>query len=107
LDNCEFIVGYFEDTLKNLKKNYVMGFLDIDLVKSLKPCLLEIWPNLQEKCNLYVHEARSISLVSLFFDRDWWNKKFQSEPPGFIGAGIGLPLEIVVGSEIGYAKKAS
>jgi len=107
LDICEFIAGYFEDTLMNLKKNYVMGFLDIDLVQSLKPCLLEIWPNLQEKCNLYVHEARSIALVSLFFDKQWWNKNFQTDPPGFIGAGTGLPLEIVVGSEIGYARKAS
>ena len=107
LDCCEFIVGYFEDTLKDLKKRYVMAFLDIDLVQSLKPCVLEIWPNLQEKCHLYLHEARSIALVSLFFDKEWWNKTFQTEPPGFIGAGTGLPLQIVTGSEIGYALKSS
>jgi len=107
LDICEFVVGYFEDTLKELNKQYVMAFLDIDLVQSLKPCLLEIWPNLQDKCYLYLHEARSINLVFPFFDKEWWNNNLNSEPPGFIGAGTGLPLQIVSGSEIGYAIKSN
>jgi O-methyltransferase len=105
IDVCEFVVGYFEDTLKDLNKEYVMAFFDADLVQSLKPCLLEIWPNLQEGCRMFVHEARSLTLVALFFDKQWWQNNLHTEPPGFVGAGTGLPLKVVAGSEIGYAQK--
>jgi hypothetical protein len=102
---CEFVAGYFDKTLVNLNKRYVMAFFDADLVESLKPCLLEIWPNLQEECKMYVHEARSLSLVSLFFDREWWQSRLSTEPPGFVGAGTGLPLLPTVGSDLGFALK--
>lgn len=105
LDACEFVVGFFDQSLVNLNRQYVMAFFDADLVDSLKPCLLEIWPNLQTDCKMYVHEARSLSLVSLFFDREWWRKSFATEPPGFVGAGTGLPLLPIAGSELGFALK--
>lgn len=105
LEICEFVVGYFEDTLQSIDGEYVMGFLDIDLVQSLKPCLKAIWPRLQQNCKIYVHEAKDLELVSLFFDTAWWKKNFRSKPPGFIGAGTGLPLEIRKGSELGYVIK--
>ena len=105
LDVCEFVVGFFDKSLVNLNKSYVMAFFDADLVESLKPCLLEIWPHLQEGCRMYVHEAKSLSLVSLFFDRSWWQHSFSIDPPGFVGAGTGLPLLPIVGSELGFAMK--
>lgn len=105
LDVCEFVVGFFEDTMKNLNREIVMGFLDIDLIQSLKPCLQGIWQNLQNECKIYVHEAKDLELVSLFFDQVWWQKTFRTAAPGFVGAGTGLPLRIRKGSELGYAVK--
>lgn len=105
VDVCEFVAGFFDKSLVNLNKSYVMAFFDADLVESLKPCLVAIWPHLQEGCKMYVHEARSLSLVSLFFDREWWRNNLSTEPPGFVGAGTGLPLLPVVGSELGFAMK--
>jgi O-methyltransferase len=105
LDTCDFVVGYFEDTLPGLGRNYVMAFLDVDLVSSLEPCVTSIWPNLADGCRVYVHEARSLALVSLFFDKAWWAERLGQEAPGFVGAGTGLPLSPIWGSEIGYAQK--
>jgi O-methyltransferase len=105
LSVCEFVVGFFEDTLAGLDRKIVVGFLDVDLIDSLKPCLTAIWPNLQDERRLYVHEARSLSLVSIFFDAPWWQDNLGEGAPGFVGAGSGLPLATPDGSELGYAQK--
>jgi O-methyltransferase len=105
LDVCDFIVGFFDKTLTGLDRRLVMAFLDVDLIDSIKPCIVAIWPNLPEGCRIYVHEARSLSLVSIFFDLDWWRKNLDEDCPGFIGAGTGLPLSSPRGSELGYAQK--
>lgn len=107
IDVCEFIVGYFEDSLKSLNKKYIFSFFDADFVESLKPCILEVWPNLQDKCRMYVHEATSLILVSLFFNKEWWKENLNSPAPGFVGSGCGLPLKVVTGSLMGYAQKGS
>lgn len=104
---CEFEVGFFEDTLQHLDRQYVLAFLDVDLVDSLKPCLLAIWPRLQDGCRVYVHEARSLSFVSLFFDSTWWRENLGEDAPGLVGAGAGLPLEAIFGSDLGYAQKGA
>ena len=107
IDVTEFVCGYFENSLKNLNRKYILAFFDADYVESLKPCLLEVWPNLQDKCRMYVHEATSLSLVALFFDKEWWRATLNSSSPGFVGAGTGLPLKVVTGSLIGYSQKGS
>jgi O-methyltransferase len=107
IDVCEFIVGYFEDSLENLNRKYVLAFFDADYVESLKPCIRKVWPNLRDRCRMYVHEATSLSLVSLFFDKKWWRDNLSSPAPGFVGSGTGLPLEPVTGSCLGYAQKGS
>jgi hypothetical protein len=107
LDVCDFVVGYFQNTLHRLDRNWVLGFLDVDLVDSLRPCLRAIWPRLQDGCRIYVHEARSLFFVALFFDSAWWRGEVHEDAPGLVGAGSGLALEALSGSELGYAQKGS
>ncbi|HTR89532.1 MAG TPA: TylF/MycF/NovP-related O-methyltransferase, partial [Solirubrobacteraceae bacterium] len=107
IEACDFVPGFFEDTRPQLKRPVVMAFLDMDLIDSLKPCLIGIWPNLADGCRVYVHEANSLSLVSLFFDAAWWRERLDEDPPGFVGTGTGLPLTAVQGSWIGYAQKGA
>lgn len=106
-DVCDFVVGYFQDTLHHIDRKWVLGFLDVDLVDSLKPCLSALWPQLQEGCRLYVHEAKTLFLVAVFFDSVWWRKELDDDAPGLVGAGSGLALEAFGGSELGYAQKGS
>jgi O-methyltransferase len=107
LDACEFVPGFFEETLPRFHRPVTMSFLDVDLIDSLKPCLVGLWPNVVDGCRVYVHEAESLSLVSIFFDRSWWQQQLGCEPPGFVGAGTGLPLTAMNGSALGYAQKGS
>ena len=71
---CEFRAGYYEKTMSGVNEPIVEAFLDVDLIDSLKPCLIGLWPNLQPNCRVYTHEAGSLTLVGLYFDQQWWQE---------------------------------
>ena len=109
LEVCDFHAGFFDQSMSSLNRDAVLAFLDVDLIDSLKPCLLGIWPRLPDGCRIYVHEARNFALVSLFFNPGWWRENLDEEAPGFVGSGVGLPLGMAInwGSELGYAQKCA
>jgi O-methyltransferase len=89
---CTFNVGYFEKTLPNFSSEVAFAFLDVDLRSSLETCVEHLWPLLQEGSYLFTHEAQEVEVVSLFFDREWWQKRLGLDPPWLVGAGSGLGL---------------
>lgn len=106
IEACSFIKGYFDATLPTLvHEKFICVFLDVDLTESLKTCLTNLWPRIIDNGRLYSHEAQDMSFVRTFYDRDWWNRTLHTEPPGFIGAGTGLPLGVGSGSSVGYTMK--
>jgi O-methyltransferase len=105
LDVCDFVVGFFDETMPGFERNVAMAFLDVDLIDSLTPCLQGLWPQLQSGCRLYLHEARNLPLAAVFFDTSWWRDTLDTDAPGLVGAGSGLALQAVWGSELGYAQK--
>jgi len=105
IECCEFVKGFFEDTLESLGRDLALIFLDVDLHDSLKTCLLALWPHLQEYGYLYTHEAKQLDLMATFFDKAWWRKHLDCDPPGLVGTGSGLPLGVASGSGIGYTVK--
>jgi O-methyltransferase len=107
LEVCEFKKGFFDESLADFDDDVVMAFLDVDLVASIQPCLTALWPKLQDDCRIYVHEANSLALVSVFFDRPWWGEAVGGDPPGFVGTGTGLPLVAPRGTILGYAQKSA
>lgn len=105
LDSCDFVVGFFDETMPSFRRKVAMAFLDVDLIASLTPCLKGLWPQLQPGCRLYLHEARNLPLAAVFFDAPWWRDALDADAPGLVGAGSGLALKAVWGSELGYARK--
>jgi len=92
IECCEFVKGWFDDTLPKLNSPVLLAFIDVDLESSLHTCVRWIWPNLVEKGYLFTDESAFIEYVALFFSEKWWRKYFNRTPPGLIGAGSGLPL---------------
>jgi O-methyltransferase len=92
LEVCEFVKGWYEDTLPSLDRPIVLAFVDVDLEASLHTCVKAIWPCLTEHGHLFIDEAMSLDYVSLFFSEAWWRRHFDRTPPGLFGAGSGLPL---------------
>jgi O-methyltransferase len=68
LEACDFVPGWFQDTLPKETSPVLLAFLDVDLEASLHTCVRHLWP------------------------RRYWKTYFDRTPPGMIGAGTGLPL---------------
>ncbi len=103
---CHFIKGYFEDTLKSLPTDsIVLVFEDADLPSSVEQCLRHLWPKLREGCRFYSHEPWSVEVVSLFYDKSFWEENFGLSPPGFEGATAGGSRQQLLHASLGYAEK--
>jgi O-methyltransferase len=92
IECCQFIPGWFEDTLPRLDAPVLLAFLDVDLEASLDVCVRSIWPRLVEKGYIFIDEFLSLDYCSLFFSERYWREHFGATPPGLIGAGMGLAL---------------
>lgn len=92
IEVCEFVKGWFQETLPRLDVPIVLAWVDVDLEDSLETCVLNLWPRLVPDGYLFLDECVGISYVALFFSEHWWDKHFNRVPPGMIGAGTGLPL---------------
>jgi O-methyltransferase len=104
---CQFVKGYFENTLKDIDTDsIVLVFEDADLVSSVRDCLRYLWPKLQEGCKFFSHEPASIAVVSVFYDDGWWKDNLGTPAPGFFGSGRGTVVALAH-PFVGYAEKFS
>jgi O-methyltransferase len=106
LEVCEFVPGFFSETLQRLSQPIVFAFLDVDLASSTLDCVRHIWPLLVENGCAYTDDAGDMDIVKLFFDDAWWRENLHCGAPGYIGSGCGLPLNSRH-SSLGYARKVT
>ena len=92
IECCEFIEGWFDQTLPHLNSPVLLAFLDVDLELSLETCVRYIWPHLVDKGFIFIDEYVDLDFCSLFWSETYWKKYFDRVPPGLIGSGVGLPL---------------
>jgi O-methyltransferase len=92
IECCEFVKGWFKDTLPKLNEPVLLAFLDVDYEASLDTCVKHIWPKLVDQGYLFTDECMGTNYVALFYSERWWRRNFDRVPPGLIGAGTGLPL---------------
>jgi O-methyltransferase len=105
IEQCEFVPGFFRESLPGLSSPIVLAFLDVDLEASLAICVRNIWPLLVDGGFIFTDECAVTDYVALFFSERWWRENFETTPPGLIGAGTGLPLgEFYIGP---YSERAS
>lgn len=89
---CEFVKGWYKNTLPKFDQSIALIFLDVDLEASLHICVKELWPRLIDGGYLFTDECTGTDYVALFYSEKWWDRYFNTTPPGLIGAGTGLPL---------------
>jgi hypothetical protein len=89
---CEFVRGWFQDTLPNFDRQIVMAFFDVDLEASLETCVRNLWPCLDNEGYVFIDEYVGTDYCALFYSERYWSEQFARTPPGLIGAGSGLAL---------------
>ena len=92
IEVCEFVKGWFDETLPQMGRPVVLAFIDVDLELSLETCVRYIWPNLTEKGYIFIDEYVGLDYCSIFWSEEYWKRYFDRKPPGLIGSGVGLPL---------------
>ena len=92
IGSCEFVKGWFQDTLPHLDRQIALAFLDVDLEASLNTCVLNLWPMLADGGYIFIDEYVNIDYCALFYSERYWREHFNRTPPGMIGCGSGLAL---------------
>ena len=91
-DVCELRKGYFNKSLIQHKEKIDFLFLDVDLVKSTSDCIKHLWTFINNGSYIYTDDACDMDVVKFWFDKEWWNKNLNCEPPSYIGSGCGINL---------------
>jgi O-methyltransferase len=86
LEVCEFIRGWFDQTMPNLTEPVVVAFVDVDLRDSLETCLTYIYPRLVPGGTIFSHDGHLPICVDLMKDASFWNR-FKEPAPEFEGLG--------------------
>jgi hypothetical protein len=86
---CEFVKGYFENTLPNFKKIPAFIFMDVDYIESARTVIKHLWPKLRTGGYLFSHEALVSDFIRGLSEPQWWEKELKSHPPFILGAGYG------------------
>jgi O-methyltransferase len=89
---CEFVKGWFNDSLPGFDRPIVMAYLDVDLEASLDTCIRCLWPHLDNDGYVFIDEYVGTDYCALFYSERYWKQHFDRSPPGLIGAGSGLAL---------------
>ena len=92
IECCEFVQGWFNETLSRDDSPVLLAFLDVDLEASLDTCVRNLWPRLAERGYIFIDEAIGVDYCALFYSEKYWTKHFGRTPPGLVGAGLGLAL---------------
>jgi O-methyltransferase len=101
IEYCEFISGWFSETLPKISRPILLAFLDVDLEASLETCVRHIWGHLVADGYIFIDECVGLNYCALFFSEKWWSMYFNQKPPGLIGAGTGLALgEFYIGPHL-------
>jgi len=103
-DNCLFREGMFENTMPGHSEKICFLFLDVDLKSSTTTAINYLWPYILDNHYIFTDDSCDLGIVKLWFDDNWWNKKFGCSSPGYVGSGCGLPINGEY-SSLGYVIK--
>jgi O-methyltransferase len=90
LDVVEFHKGWFKDTLPHHQGDVVMAVVDVDYHSSLYDCVTALWPHLVNQGYFFIDEYVFTDYCALFYSEKFWRTRFDTDPPGLIGAGAGV-----------------
>jgi O-methyltransferase len=85
LSSCEFIKGWFDDTMPNFRREVAAIYLDVDLVSSTKTCIKHLYPLLAPGGALYSQDGHLPLVCDLFDDDAFWRDELGCAKPSIEG----------------------
>jgi O-methyltransferase len=94
LDVCDFVKGWFKNTMPKFSKPIAAIYLDVDLASSTQTCLKYLYPLLVESGTLYSQDGHLPIVIDVFDDDDFWEKEVGYKKPHIKGLGEKKLIEI-------------
>ena len=94
-DVCNYVQGFFENTMPQFKEKIAFAYLDVDLASSTKTCLKYLYP-LLSKGGIIMSQDGDFPLVAdVFNDDDFWQNEIGVGKPNIEGLGIRKMLTVI------------
>ena len=84
---CNYVKGYFEDTISKFTENIAFAYLDVDLASSTRTCLKYIYPLLSKGGTIMSQDGYIPLVVNVFNDNDFWQNEVGVPKPTIEGLG--------------------
>lgn len=94
LSHCEFIKGWFEDTMPIFRNRILGAYLDVDLVASTRTCIKCLYPQIEPGGVLLSQDGHLPLVLALLDDEDFWNDEVGVTKPIIEGFGTSKLLTI-------------
>lgn len=95
IEVCEFIKGWFEDTMPKFSAPIAAIFLDVDLASSTRTCLKCLYPLLAPGGILYSHDGHIPVVRNVYSDDKFWKKEVGCQKPYIDGLGKQRLIKII------------
>lgn len=77
IDVCEFIPGWFEQTMPLFNEPIALAYLDVDLASSTRTCLKYLYPLLTEGGIIFSQDGDFPLVIEVLKDESFWRDEVQ------------------------------
>jgi O-methyltransferase len=87
IDACEFVPGWFDDTMPLFRETIAVAFIDVDLAASTRTCLRCLYPLLAPGGSIFSHDGHLPLCLEVFADDRFWTDEVGYPRPSIPGLG--------------------
>lgn len=84
---CEFVKGWFDETMPEFNEPIAAVYLDVDLVMSTRTCLKYLYPLVSPGGYVYSQDGHLPLIIELLRDDHFWETEVKHPRPHFEGLG--------------------
>lgn len=103
-ETCEFVPGWFADTLPALARPLDVVLLDVDLLNSTRTCVRWLYPRIRPGGVLLSQDGHLRATIALLGDARFWREEVGVSPPRVRGLGRAKLIEIPVDTSPAVAR---
>ena len=104
IGSCEFVKGWFDDTMPGFDRDIAIAFLDVDLASSTRTCLRYLYPRLVPGGRIFSHDGHLPLCIEVFRDEALWREIRGSGRPRIEGLGTRKLVQVVKGDAGGITQ---
>ncbi len=87
IEVCEFVQGYYENTMPDFKEKVAAVYIDVDLASSTKTCLKYLWPLLSPGGVVMSQDGDFPLVIEAYDDDEFWENEVGCPKPVIDGLG--------------------